>query len=134
MRVKFGNKIFESDQIIYPGGTGKELYVAYSDGDGSNINPIRMNSYQVICKTEEIAKLLFNQVFKNGYVDFTRDDVDYNNFWMEKAHNNSKFNLELEISRLKKQIEKQKERDPDSKTVRIMELEIENIKKELDEI
>lgn len=68
MRVKFGNKIFESDKIIYPGGRGNELFVS-----------ILGRSYEVTCVTEKLAKSLFDQAFINGYVDFNRDDVDYDN-------------------------------------------------------
>lgn len=70
MRVKFGNKIYESDQIIHPGGIGNELYVNYPDG-----------SYKVTCTSEELAKKLFESAFKDGYVDFNNENVDYANKW-----------------------------------------------------
>lgn len=70
MRVKFGNKIHESDQIIYPGGVGKELYVSYPKG-----------SYQVVCSSDELAKELFESAFKNGYVDFNIEGIEYDNLW-----------------------------------------------------
>ena len=70
MRVKFGNKIYESEQIIYPGGMGNMLYITYPKG-----------SYEVVCATEELAKSLFEQAFIYGYVDLNRKDVDYNNSW-----------------------------------------------------
>lgn len=70
MRVKFGNKIYESEHIVYPGGVGKELYVSYPKG-----------SYQVICQSEELAKELFDNAFKNGYVDFNGEGIEYDNSW-----------------------------------------------------
>lgn len=70
MRVKFGNKIYESDQIIYPGGVGKELYVNCPKG-----------SYQVTCQSEDLAQKLFESAFKNGYVDFNSEEIDYDNSW-----------------------------------------------------
>lgn len=70
MRVKFGNKIYESDQIIYPAGIGKVLYVSYPKG-----------SYEVTCNSEELANELFDKVLTNGYVDFNIEGIKYNNFW-----------------------------------------------------
>ena len=70
MRVKFGNKIYESDKIIYPGGIGNVLYVSYSKG-----------SYEVTCSSEELAKSLFENAFKNGYVDFNDENINYDNSW-----------------------------------------------------
>lgn len=70
MRVRFGNKIYESDQIIYPGGLGRELYVSYSKG-----------SYRVICPSEESAKQLFECAFKEGFVDFNEEEIEYDNMW-----------------------------------------------------
>lgn len=74
MRVKFGNKIYESDQIIYPGGCGNLLYVSYPKG-----------SYEVTCRNEELAKSLFEKVFTDGYVDFNSSDIDYDNSWDMKS-------------------------------------------------
>lgn len=68
MRVKFGNKIYESGQIIYPGGIGNVLYVSYPKG-----------SYEVTCCDEELAKSLFKQAFTEGYVDFNSKYIDYHN-------------------------------------------------------
>lgn len=70
MRVKFGNKIFESDKIIYPGGIGNVLYVSYPNG-----------SYEVTCCDDELAKELFNRAFTDGYVDFNSKYIDYDNSW-----------------------------------------------------
>lgn len=70
MRVRFGNIIYESEQITYPGGRGNELYVTYPKG-----------IYQIICSSENVALDLFTQAFERGYVNFNRDDIDYNNSW-----------------------------------------------------
>ena len=70
MIVKFGNKIYESEQIIYPAGIGKVLYVSYSKG-----------SYEVTCRDEKLAKELFDKAFTNGYVDFNSEDIYYDNSW-----------------------------------------------------
>ena len=73
MRVKFGNKIYESDQIIHPGGAGNVLYVTYPKG-----------SYEVTCCDDELAKELFDRAFTDGYVDFNSQYIDYDNSWNMK--------------------------------------------------
>ena len=70
MRVKFGNKIYESEQIIYPGGCGNILYVSYPKG-----------SYEVTCADEQMAKDLFDTAFRDGYVDFNSKNISYDNSW-----------------------------------------------------
>ena len=73
MRVKFGNKIYESEQIIYPGGVGNILYVSYPKG-----------SYEVTCSNDELAKELFDRALTDGYVDFNSQYIDYDNSWNMK--------------------------------------------------
>lgn len=69
MRVKFGNKIYESDKIIYPGGIGTLLFVSTPNG-----------LYEVTCETEVQAFLLFDEVLKKGYVNFNKEYISYNNY------------------------------------------------------
>lgn len=73
MRVKFGNKIYESDQIIHPAGVGNVLYVSYPNG-----------SYEVTCVDEQMAKDLFDTAFRDGYVDFSSQYIVYDNSWNRK--------------------------------------------------
>lgn len=68
MRVRFWNKIYESEQIIYPGGIGRELYVSYPKG-----------TYHVICSSEGLARKLYESVFEKGFVDFNEEEIEYSN-------------------------------------------------------
>ena len=63
-----GNKIYESEQIIYPGGLGKLLLVSTPNG-----------LYEVTCETEVQAFLLFDEILKKGYVNFNKEYIFYDN-------------------------------------------------------
>lgn len=60
MRVKFGNKIFESNEIIHPGGIDKSLFVKTPNG-----------TYEVMYSNSVLAAEALNKVFSNGYIDFS---------------------------------------------------------------
>ena len=70
MRVKIKNKIYEAHTIIYPGNTGKELYIEVFHHN---------YSYQVICPSESRAKELFDEALSKGYIDITY--MEYTNEW-----------------------------------------------------
>lgn len=60
MRVKFGNKVFESNEIIHPGGLDKSLFVKTPNG-----------TYEVMYSNSVLAGEALNKAFSNGYIDFS---------------------------------------------------------------
>lgn len=60
MRVKFGNKVFESNEIIHPGGLDKSLFVKTPNG-----------TYEVMYSNSVLAAEALNKAFSNGYIDFS---------------------------------------------------------------
>lgn len=58
MRVKFGNKVFESDQIIHPGGLDKSLFVKTPNG-----------TYEVMYHSNISAHEALLDALNKGYID-----------------------------------------------------------------
>lgn len=66
MRIKFGDRIYESTKAIYPGNTGRYVYISCSNG-----------CYAIDCEEPNYASWLMTELLWKGYFDAS--GVDYNN-------------------------------------------------------
>ena len=66
MRIKFGNKIIESDYVCNPGGQDRFVYIKTPNGQ-----------YVIDCEEPNYAKWLMDVLLTKGY--FNATDVDYDN-------------------------------------------------------
>ena len=79
MRIKFGNKIIESDYVCNPGGKDRFIYINTPNGQ-----------YTIDCEETYYAKWLMDILLTKGYFNATGVDYDNsedNNSWIDYCIN-----------------------------------------------